>query len=428
MGSIFAVLLLLTVFAGSAAATGEGSFTFYVDTNPSGATAVYQATGETDTTPATFTIHQGTRYYGQPTQIVITKPGYYPYYVNVYSSDFDNDPPRRYIEGINLVPNTPTTGTLSLTSNPSGATVYIDGSRYGYTPITVDLSAGTHSVTMQMSGYDSWSSTATVIGGGSTTITGNLNKIARTGYLSISSSPSGATIFVDGTYRGTTPASLSLNEGSHSIKLTASGYNQYTTSVYVEGGRTSIITASMSPTVQLGYVNLKATPAGAAIYVDGVYQANTPSVTGITLGPYTTGTTHTLLLTANGYQSGSTSFVLSSGETRTINMSLVPEQVKTASMYITSSPSGAAIYIDNVYYGMTPATIPDITPGSHVVKLQAQGYTDYQEAISFTAGETLNKSVSMSPGAAPTVPPKTPAPVLGLIAGLGAAVVLLRRK
>lgn len=427
-GSILAVLLLLAVFAGTAAAAvGDDSLTIHVSTTPSGATAVYEQTGERITTPGTFVIHSGTRYWGVPTEIVITKPGYYPYYISIYGGDFTPGT-SIYYDDVVLTPNTPLTGTLVLTSTPNGATVYVDGVRYGFTPLTLDLPAGTHTVTMQMSGYDSWTSNVKVIGGGSSTVTGNLNKIYSTGYLSISSSPSGATIFIDGSYRGTTPTSLTLNEGTHTVRLTASGYSEYSTSVYVAGGKTSVISASMSPSVQLGYVNLKATPAGAAIYVDGIFQANTPSITGVTLGPFTTGQSHTLLLTATGYQSGSSSFVLSPGETRTITMNLVPEQAKNGNLYITSSPSGAAIYIDNVYYGMTPATIPDITPGSHVLKLQAQGYTEWQEAVSITAGKTLEKSVSMAPGPAPTVPPKSPAPVFGLLAGLGIAAVLLRRK
>ena len=428
ISSMLAVLLLLTVFAGSAAAAlGGETFTVYVSTNPSGATATYVATGETITTPGSFVIHSGTQYYGVASQIVITKNGYYPYYATVKASDFNNDPPRKYIEGVTLEPIS-TTGTLTLTSSPSGAAVYIDGSYYGTTPLTVELSAGSHRVSMQKSGYDSWSSTVSISSGGSKTVTGNLEKIVNTGYLSISSSPSGATVFIDGSYRGITPASLTLNEGSHTVKLTASGYSEYTTSVYVAGGRTSVVTASMSPSVQLGYVNLKASPAGASIYVDGVYQATVPAVSGVTLGPFATGTAHTLLLTANGYQSGSTSFTLSAGETKTITMNLAAEQAKTANLYVSSSPTGAAIYLDNVYYGMTPATIPDITTGSHILKLQASGYAEWQEAVTLTAGQTLEKSVSMSPSVAPTVPARTPAPVFGLIAGLGAAAVLLFRR
>ena len=423
MSSVLAVLLLLALFVSSAAA-----LTVYVDSNPSGATVTYRWSGmniDTTTTPGSIDIDEDSPAYGESATVIFSKAGYNSYYAYIKASDFDGY--RKYIEGVTLEPIS-TTGTLTLTSSPSGATVYIDGSYYGTTPLTVDLSAGSHRVSMQKSGYDSWSSTVSISSGGSKTVTGNLEKIVSTGYLSISSSPSGATVFIDGSYRGTTPVNLSLNEGSHTVKLTASGYSQYTTSVYVSGGRTSVVSASMSPSVDLGYVNLKASPAGAAIYVDGVYQATVPSVTGVTLGPFTTGTAHTLLLTANGYQSGSTSFTLSAGETKTITMNLVAEQAKTANLYVSSSPTGAAIYLDNVYYGMTPATIPDITTGSHILKLQASGYAEWQEAVTLTAGQTLEKSVSMSPSVAPTAPARTPAPVFGLIAGLGAAAVLLLRR
>ena len=58
-------------------------------------------------------------------------------------------------------------GAISLASVPSGATVSIDGSVMGTTPYTIrTLSAGTHSLILQLAGYQEYSATFTITAGG----------------------------------------------------------------------------------------------------------------------------------------------------------------------------------------------------------------------------------------------------------------------
>ena len=46
-------------------------------------------------------------------------------------------------------------------------------------------------------------------------------------------------------------------------------------------------------------------------------------------------------------------------------------------MYVTSNPSSAYIYVDNVYKGLTPKNITNITSGNHTIKLAKSGYNPY---------------------------------------------------
>ncbi len=57
------------------------------------------------------------------------------------------------------------------------------------------------------------------------------------GELRLESDPSGASVYIDGNYTGTTPLSVAVERGSREIKLTKSGYEDYTGSVYVTGGK-----------------------------------------------------------------------------------------------------------------------------------------------------------------------------------------------
>ncbi|MFA5268448.1 MAG: PEGA domain-containing protein [Methanoregula sp.] len=62
---------------------------------------------------------------------------------------------------------TPAIGTLMLDSVPSGASVYIDGSVMGTTPFTLrTLSSGNHQAVLKLNGYQDYSRTVNIPGGG----------------------------------------------------------------------------------------------------------------------------------------------------------------------------------------------------------------------------------------------------------------------
>jgi len=54
-------------------------------------------------------------------------------------------------------------------------------------------------------------------------------------------------------------------------------------------------------------------------------------------------------------------------------------------MGISSVPSGATIYLDNVYQGVTPQSLENIPFGSHVVKLTLGNYQDWSDNVELTA-------------------------------------------
>lgn len=57
------------------------------------------------------------------------------------------------------------TGKLHLRSTPANATVEIDGKNMGKTPLTVDLSVGSHVVVVTSSGYAPWKAEISIAGG-----------------------------------------------------------------------------------------------------------------------------------------------------------------------------------------------------------------------------------------------------------------------
>lgn len=132
----------------------------------------------------------------------------------------------------------PATGTLSLSTSPSGADVYLDGQFRGSTPCTVaDVATGQHTLEFRLAGHESFSQTITVPAGPSQYSAALLP-------LAVSSSP------VSSPDPAATPAaSLTLRvgketmivgesntfsgtaAGTNTVRLTLVGPGKYTTGV-----------------------------------------------------------------------------------------------------------------------------------------------------------------------------------------------------
>jgi hypothetical protein len=65
------------------------------------------------------------------------------------------------------------------------------------------------------------------------------------------------------------------------------------------------------------------------------------------------------------------------------------------SIEISSSPSGASIYIDNIANGTTPNTIDDILVGSYKIVLKKSGYEDWGKVVTVDDGETTEVDANL---------------------------------
>jgi hypothetical protein len=63
---------------------------------------------------------------------------------------------------------------------------------------------------------------------------------------------------------------------------------------------------------------------------------------------------------------------------------------------LTSSPSGAEIYLNNQYQGSTPSTIPNVEPGNHTLEFRYPGYQSWSAVISVPSG-TSHFFAAMAP-------------------------------
>jgi hypothetical protein len=174
------------------------------------------------------------------------------------------------------IPPTPTTGDVQFVSVPSGVEILIDGKTTGQkTPMTITgIPAGSHKWTLKLSGYNDSNGDVIVQSGGLTQIYVTLTTITPTmGSLNINSYPvMDAEVWIDGKNTGLLTSGLTIvtdiPPGTHSYKVTLSGYKDSTGKFDVKAGQTTTLNVEMIPLIDIGTLEITSEPSGARIWLD----------------------------------------------------------------------------------------------------------------------------------------------------------------
>ena len=154
-------------------------------------------------------------------------------------------------------PGAPTTGSMVVNYEPSGATVYVDGTKKGVTPCTVSgVSFGTHKVKIVKSGYESAELSVKVSEGSEPQLYGSLEKSAAEQSTSSSSSSSSGVSSATGTIAGHGYVDLGLSVKWATCNVGASSPEDYGN--YYAWGETSTkssYTSENSKTYKKGKYN-----------------------------------------------------------------------------------------------------------------------------------------------------------------------------
>jgi hypothetical protein len=136
---------------------------------------------------------------------------------------------------------------------------------------------------------------------------------ATSGSIAITSSPVGATVYVDGIHRGTTPVILTeIPTGNHLVTLSFKGYDDWNHTISVGSGLMAAINAELEATKEItGSLAVITDPPGADVSIDGNFKGVSPvTIQGLSAG------THTVLLTLQDYSDNSTTITVTAGQTR----------------------------------------------------------------------------------------------------------------
>jgi len=155
------------------------------------------------------------------------------------------------------------------------------------------------------------------------------------GTLSITSSPLGGNILIDGTPYGETPRNVDILIGNHNVEISKKGYQSESKTVMVAENETKTIDLTLGRTTM---TEITCIPSHASISIDGIWKA---------LGSYTYNGDvgeHNLTLTADGYKTIKEKVLF--GDNPVINFSLTRMLVRKNDFYIEAGASvGSAMNI-----------------------------------------------------------------------------------
>jgi len=138
----------------------------------------------------------------------------------------------------------PVGGKVSITTDPVGATVVLDGAERGVTPLSLDsIQAGKHAVSLKLEGYYIKKGDITIVADTMNAFEFTLVKPAS---LVITSTPAGASLVINGKGAGVTPyENRKIKPGELAIVLFAAGYDTLKQTIAVAGGESDTLMLTM---------------------------------------------------------------------------------------------------------------------------------------------------------------------------------------
>jgi len=404
---------------------------YKVSSDPTGGSVLFDGTNY-GITPVTITVSTT----GTPDHTITVSKSGYQTWTQFYSGNPSADQTISVFATLNPVVQT---GNIYVNSNPAGASAILDN---GYDQLTTPgtfnaVSTGWHNVQVSKSGYLVYSTDIEVKPGATSNVMATLVPNTQYGSISVSSNPTGASLYVDTIYQGVTNQIVSnLAVGTHTVTLKKSGYQDYSQSATVNNAQTTYLSITLSPlsSPTTGDLDVSSTPSGASVYLNGAYKGETRSsgplyITGLSPGAYST------VLKKSGYNDYSTTANIVAGSTAKISAALQPASVKptTASAEIYSQPSGADVYINNAYKGVTPLSfenVPIEATKTYSIELRLEGYKPYTDSGSISPGQNVVINAALTPVAQPTT--ASPVSLMTIMAALSimglVSVVLIRKR
>lgn len=237
----------------------------------------------------------------------------------------------------------PAFGSVTVTSTPSGALVFLDEKQVGQTPLTLDrIASGSHSLRLQAPQYAVERRNVSVADGQTTNMAVTL--AARFAEITVQA-PQGAVVTVDGDRKGSGTLSWRQGEGLCDIVVSMAGHRDARRQLEVVAGRAQ--TVQLTPQPIYGSASVDSDLMDAEIWIDGKQYGVTPNVVERLLVG-----SHTLVLKKSGYADLQQQFSVEEGK----EASLLVKLPTGRSVQFTSEKPGMQIIVDGKKLGTTPLT------------------------------------------------------------------------
>jgi hypothetical protein len=158
-------------------------------------------------------------------------------------------------------------GSIRVESEPSEATVFINGQNMGKTPYNMtSLAQGNYKIELQAENFKPFTRIVKIQSGQLSELKAKMEVIS--GSLFVQSTPSNAQVFMGETFMGVTPLLLeNINPGTAAINLRLKGYSEYKEEAKILPGKKTEINASISR--QTGKLTIVSSQHELSVKIEG---------------------------------------------------------------------------------------------------------------------------------------------------------------
>ena len=276
---------------------------------------------------------------------------------------------------------------IRVTTDPPGAIVSMDDNRIGISPLEIRrMVPGSHTVAVSRKGFKPVSKTILLGWRSRAHVAIDLPPIK--GWMKVTSTPSAASVWLDGKRRGDTPLYIDrLSLGAHRVRLTKSGYRPREETISVTGKTLLPVAFSLVP--QSSELRVESQPPGADVYIDGRFAGTTP-VTGHRVSPGA----HVVELRSPGRRTFRKEIFAKPETPLDISTELA---VDHGTILVESLPSGASVLVDEKFKGHTPLTLRDLPCKDYTLQVEEEGYETRKVTVAVEPGSTRRVPVALTP-------------------------------
>ena len=280
--------------------------------------------------------------------------------------------------------NPPNMALASISSNPPGADVIIDGKPAGVTPLNLPLSPAQHFVSVTKEGYSPSGDSVLIAMNTPNAFNYTLSPVVIP--VNVTANVDGADVYLDTklvTRVVNRKASIMVPAGTHTIELRKSRYASASSTVDFEQGGNYSLPFLLDRAFTTLSVNVS--PDSAAVYIDGSLRLLGSGSADVKIG------SHDITVVKEGYETYDKK-VAAAGSGVNLDVSLTPI---VGTFQITSNPAGAVISVDNMSNSVTPGSV-QLAYGRHEIEVDKPGYKPVllDEVVSKTA--VTSKSVDLA--------------------------------
>lgn len=134
-------------------------------------------------------------------------------------------------------------GTIKIVSTVPEAEVFIDGAAVGKVPQEKLISVGEHPVVVRLGGYKQFEQKVRVEAGQTITVSAELKAVGR---LRILSTPSSASVLINGVPVGKTPFDDEVEVGDSVVRIEHPGFQSFEQTLSIEGGKTQTLSRELA--------------------------------------------------------------------------------------------------------------------------------------------------------------------------------------